>query len=184
MRWAYAILHHAICLISLGSWNIENKSNQEHPRGSIIGSQVLHQDDLNSMPHNGLNTPNYHCTCVWHFLIAKKKDKTIHNWTYFYCQPKSLVRSSIMIFTCNLHACTHVIKLDCSVARNCKFMYPLVALNQHTGVNRTDKQFIYSGCIIFRVYLFSRSAEPNAICVYNNLLYKHWMRHIYYKYFN
>ena len=44
--------------------------------------------------------------------------------------------------------------------------------------------FIYCRCIIFRGYLFSRSAEPKAIHGYTNSRYKHWMRHIYHTYLN
>ena len=33
-------------------------NKQEDPRGSIVESQVLHQERLNSLPYNGLKTPN------------------------------------------------------------------------------------------------------------------------------
>ena len=36
---------------------LHHNKQQEHPRGNIVEPQGFHQDDLNSLPYNGLKNP-------------------------------------------------------------------------------------------------------------------------------
>ena len=66
----------------------------------------------------------------------------------------------------------------------CQATYILILWSYIIYVVRIWILAAYCRCIIFREYLFSRLAEPKSIREYANSRYKHWMRHIYYKYVN
>ena len=57
---------------------LQNKYQQEHPRGSLVEPQSLHQNGFNSLSYNGLNT----LIIIAHFLIATENEIR-SSWSWF-----------------------------------------------------------------------------------------------------